>query len=150
MTRIVMTEFIISKEHELKVRDKLPVPVTCHLCGGHVLLVNNSTIYGKEYGKWPFSYMCEDCRAYVGIHLKTDIPLGTLASKEMRAARRSAKTVLNTIIHKKLLSRPKAYLELSRRMLIPHYDCHIGWFGVDQCLTARTHLLNILSELDRA
>jgi hypothetical protein len=66
--------------------DELPAPDTCNICGGSVRLVNNETIYGKPYGKYPYVYYCSACGAYVGVH-PDNSPLGILADKEMRELR---------------------------------------------------------------
>lgn len=119
-----------------KVRDRVPVPDVCPHCGGTVALVNNSVIYGGQaYGRWPWAYLCSGCNAYVGTHPETDLPLGTLATKPIREARKRAKEQFNSFWQGKM-SRSKAYSRLAGAMGIPPEKCHFAWFDIAQCEAA--------------
>lgn len=85
----------ISKSATKRVKDPLPVP-TCN-CFGKIELVNNSEIYGREYGKWPYAYLCRGCLSYVGLHPFTDIPLGILANAELRESKKRNKSYFDKI-----------------------------------------------------
>lgn len=114
-------------------------PSECNCCGSErVDLVNNSEIYnGKEYGKWPYAYLCRDCGAYVGLHPHTDLPLGTLASKQVRGARKRIKDVFYHQIQCKMFKgdRTKAYAWLSNQANIREEECHFGMFDLETCHT---------------
>lgn len=70
--------------------------MTCNLCNcENVSLVNNSLIYGKEYGKYPYIYLCPNCKAYVGVH-PDNSPLGILADEEMRVLRKKCHSLFDT------------------------------------------------------
>ncbi|MBQ9658056.1 MAG: hypothetical protein IJV31_04725, partial [Clostridia bacterium] len=69
--------------------DKLPIPKICRYCGNEVVFTSNAEIYGREYGNGK-CYLCRRCRAFVGVHTGTIIPLGTLANDELRNARKQA------------------------------------------------------------
>ena len=119
-----------------RVKDKLPAPTHCHLCRSKVNLVENKAIYGRNYGDWPYSYLCESkqCGAYVGCHPDTYIPLGTLADKTTREARKKAKDAFNKIwLTDGFMSRKKSYKKLAELMGIPSKECHFGWFDYDMC-----------------
>lgn len=118
-----------------RVKDPLPVPETCPHCAGGVELVNNAAIYGRSYGEWPWVYHCTRCDAYVGLHPFTSIPLGTLATKPIREARKQAKAAFNPLWRsgKGSISRSGAYAWLAGELGMPPNQCHIGWFGVEQC-----------------
>lgn len=121
---------------ERKVKDKLPAPTECRFCKSKVELVENKAIYGENYGRWPYSYLCtkESCRAYVGCHPNTHIPLGTLADRPTREARKKAKTALDNLWrHYGYMSRGKAYKNLAKALKIPIEECHIGWFDIPMC-----------------
>ncbi len=128
-----------------RVRNPVPPPTTCRYCAGPVHLVNNAEIYGREYGKWPYAYWCRPCNAYVGLHPGTDIPLGTLANKELRKLRNENKDLFHEVVERFGLSRDEGYENLSRKLGIPHAECHFGWFDEDRCRQAgeicRTALL---------
>jgi hypothetical protein len=129
-----------------KVYNFLPEPEECPHCGGAVALVNNCEIYhGKSYGSYPWSYICIDCKAYVGLHPNTAIPLGTLATLPMRKARKKAKTkfiVLTTFVAG---GRSIAYKLLASAMGIHQGVCHIAWFDEIQCKHA-IKVMDILIE----
>lgn len=122
-----------------RVKNRLPVPETCRYCGSKVKLVNNSFIYGKPIGKWPWAYMCveQSCNSYVGLHPFTDIPLGTLANEALREARSAAKSAFNPLwIKDGPMKRSAAYAFLAQSLSIPQGQCHIGWMEVEQCKQA--------------
>jgi len=124
-----------SKSAERRVKDRLPVPTACPHCGGAVRFANNAEVYGQPYGEWPWMYLCEreSCRAYVGTHPYTNLPVGTLATADIRAARVKAKTQFNLLWESGRMSRTEAYSWLAARMNIPVAAAHFGWFDVAQC-----------------
>lgn len=126
---------ISSKKAERRVKDRVPIPTTCPHCAGAVALVNNSEVYGRSYGDWPWVYLCQHhpCRAYVGTHPETNLPLGTLATAAIRAARKTAKERFNAWFQAGQMSRTDAYSWLAAKMNIPTAACHFGWFDEVQC-----------------
>lgn len=125
-----------------KVLDKLPAPTICPHCGGPVSLVTNDVLYGRPYGDWPYAYACDDvrgCNSYVGLHTGTDIPLGTLANTETRAARIRAKAAFNPLwepldgFRSDKHKRTAAYAWLAMQLGIPASACHIAWFDKATC-----------------
>lgn len=124
-----------------KVKNPLPAPTECRYCGAEVRLVTNDAIYnGKRYGKWPYAYLCQngDCRAYVGCHPNTQIPLGTLANAELRRARNDCKPHFERLWRRDspeaiFASRSEAYKWLAEQLGIPAAQCHWGWFELEMC-----------------
>ncbi len=117
-------------------------PHSCPYCKSPVELTDNSVVYhGRIYGDWPYIYICvnRDCRAYVGLHPGTDIPLGTLADAPLRQARKTLKGVFNRIWQDKHKNRTDAYWWLARKMGIKNHiqECHIAMFDIDQCVLAQ-------------
>lgn len=130
----LITPWNPSRRAVKRVLNPLPVPDHCHLCGGACAIVNNTVIYGREYGEWPWAVRCEKCNAYVGLHPFTDIPLGTLANAPMRAARKVAKAWFNPLWEVGPMTRTEAYAWLAQAMGIANVEeCHIGWFDIAQC-----------------
>ncbi|MCQ9423440.1 DUF3268 family zinc-finger domain-containing protein [Pseudomonas sp. LJDD11] len=123
----------VSRRALARVKNPLPVPTECRYCAGQVELINNSKIYGREYGEWPFAYRCEDCKSYVGLHPSTDIPLGTLATAQLRKDRNASKAMFHKVKERKGLSRTLAYQWLAGKMCIPVGNCHFGWFEQEDC-----------------
>ncbi len=127
----------VSRRALARVKNPLPVPTECPYCKGQVKLVENSVIYsGKLFGDWPYAYLCKPCRAYVGLHPHTDIPLGTLADKELRDSRKLAKSLFQETMHRLGWNRPAMYEWLAEKMGIPVGECHFGWFDNESCLKA--------------
>lgn len=127
----------VSRRALKRVNDPIAIPTTCRYCGGHVELVENSVIYnGRTFGDWPYAYLCDDCRAYVGLHPDTDLPLGTLADKPTRDARNACKKTFEFIWRDKHMSRKQAYAWLAGKLGISVAECHFGLFEPEQCRAA--------------
>lgn len=127
----------ISRRALRRVKNPLPAPTHCPYCAGPVELVSNARIYnGREFGEWPYAFLCAPCDAYVGLHPHTDIPLGTLADKALREARKTHKASFHALIKARGLDRNDAYQWLAKKMGIPQGECHFGWFDHARCETA--------------
>ena len=122
-----------SRRATARVRDPLPVPTFCHLCGGPVECLENKVVYGRNFGEWPWIYPCSSCHARVGLHPFTAIPLGTLADEPTREARIAAKLTFKAWRETRGLSRSDAYAALAEEMGIPARECHFGWFREARC-----------------
>ena len=123
-----------SRRATARVKNPLPVPDRCPHCGGPCVIVNNCEIYGREFGEWPWAVLCTGCRAYVGLHPFTGIPLGTLATPAIRKARSAAKDAFQPLWQSGRMSRSDAYAWLAGALGIAKVEeCHIGWFDVEQC-----------------
>ena len=128
----------ISRRALKRVKNPLPPLETCPTCGPRtpVFLVNNEEIYGREYGEWPYAYLCENCESYVGLHPGTDLPLGKLADRQTRDARKGNKKLFFAMIDQTGMNRSDAYQVLADAMEIPVGECHWGWFDAEQCRKA--------------
>lgn len=78
-------------------------------------------------------YECEPCGAYVGCHGGSDKPLGRLANKELREAKKAAHAAFDPIWRSGKKSRGGAYKWLAAQLGISGDDCHIGMFDVNMC-----------------
>ena len=127
----------ISRQALRRVKDWMPPPSCCPYCGGPVRLVKNCEIYrGRAYGAWPYAYWCQPCDAFVGLHPETDLPLGTLADRELREARKDAKRLWQRVASIEGLDRKAAYAWLAERMGIPARECHFGHFDLERAALA--------------
>ena len=125
----------VSRKALKRVKDAMPPPESCPNCGSPVTLVSHAEIYGgREYGDWPYAYLCsgEKCSSYVGLHPDTDLPMGTLADQPTREARKANKGSFHYLQLRKGWTRKQAYTWLSARMGIPASACHWGMFSVEQ------------------
>lgn len=117
-----------------RVKDKLPKPDFCdNCCEFTVSIKTHKEVYGRNYGYWPYLYFCDSCKAYVGIHPGTDIPLGTMADEELRLWRKKAKVPFEKWRKRSGISRSYAYSILAEKLQIPVNECHFGWFDLDMC-----------------
>lgn len=109
-------------------------PTICRYCGHPVAFTTNSEIYGKEYGNGK-CFLCRNCRAFVGVHTDTNIPLGTLANDELRAWRKEAHYWFDKLWKgtTKITNRYKAYGWLANEMKLDRVHTHIGMFEIKQC-----------------
>ena len=106
----------------------------CQFCGNDAKLVSGLDIYPhREDLTYLWFYACKPCNAWVGTHLKTGEPLGTLANKKTRNARMRAHQWFDPIWKHKEMQRREAYFWLSRQLGIPFDDTHIGNFDIDMC-----------------
>lgn len=136
MTTEPKTPWNPSRRATARVKNPLPAPTVCRNCGSAVQIVNNSDIYGREYGEWPWAYRCVNdlCDSHVTMHPFTAIPAGTLANKSTRRAREKAKEAFTTMWQHKGISRREGYAWLAQQLGIEDVErCHIGWFDPDMC-----------------
>lgn len=111
-----------------------------------MLLVNNSMIYGRPYGKWLYAYLCHSCNSYVGVHPNTKIPLGHLADLATRKARiRSKKPFFDMVKSHFSGNRGNAYKWLAKEMNIDSSECHFGMFDIEMCQKAQALIENKIS-----
>ncbi len=126
-----------SRTATARVKNPLPAPTNCLFCSGNVHVATHQQVYGRDYSDWPYVYLCQGCGAYVGLHPFTAIPLGTLADKATRQARKSCKTPFENIWRSGHMSRSQAYGWLAAKMEIPTEQCHLGWLDIKQCQQAK-------------
>ena len=128
----------VSRRALRRVKNPLPAPTKCPNCVSEVVLTTNADIYGREYGDWPYAYLCTNdlCDSYVGLHPDTDIPLGTLADSNQREARKAAKAAFFQRMRHEGMDRSAMYAWLADQMSIPVGECHFGWFDIAQCQLA--------------
>ncbi|WP_216619040.1 zinc-finger-containing protein [Corallococcus carmarthensis] len=117
--------------------DKYPIPTSCPYCCSAVIYTSNAVIYGREYGNGR-CYKCTKCDAYVGVHNRTNIPLGRLANRELRELKKECHALFDPIWKQnKRIKREHAYERLAKVLGIPVNECHFGWFDKEMLLEAR-------------
>lgn len=126
----------VSRKALARVKGHISPPVRCPYCFGQIRLVNHKEIYGREYSEWPYIYDCRACDAYVGLHPKTDLPLGTMANRALREARKTHKAKFIELMKRRGWNRDVAYRWLTEAMGLQEGQCHWGWFNIAQCEAA--------------
>lgn len=84
-------------------------------------------LYGKMF------WVCLPHNAYVGCHPGTTNPLGTLATKETREARKRAHEAFDALWKSKGMTRLRAYGALAVHLGLPVSKTHIGSFDAETC-----------------
>jgi hypothetical protein len=136
-----------SRRATARVKNPLPAPTICPHCGGAVEIRTNDAVYnGRKYGEWPWIYICTGCWSYVGMHPYTSIPLGTLATGEIREARKQSKRAFCGYMIAEGINRRTAYTRLAKAMGLGLEQCHFGWFGVEQCRQAEAAIRRLATE----
>jgi hypothetical protein len=110
---------------------------TCPYCNQPTEYIDSSLVYGKSYG---MIYICQPCKAWVGVHKGTNQALGRLADAELRKCKCIAHYYFDGLWKKKMKqgfskssARRKAYRWLAGKMGLSVKETHIGMFGVKQC-----------------
>lgn len=109
----------------------------CPYCGERSVLVDSMIVYGRSFGN---IWLCNGypaCDAFVGVHKDgkyQNYPLGRLANKELREAKKEAHFHFDRIWKHGWMERKKAYHWLCQQMQLHPDDCHMGEMTVDQCL----------------
>lgn len=84
-------------------------------------------------------FICKPCGAYVGTHVNTGEPFGTLANANLRRMRNATHRLFDPFWlgfkygGRRKIARTKAYAVLAQAMQIDVKDCHIGMFTEHQC-----------------
>ena len=73
------------------------------------------------------------CDAYVRTHPGTNIPVGTLANRELRTLRNQAHHYFDQLYLSGLMSKQDAYLWLAGLLQVPLSKAHIGFLGEYYC-----------------
>jgi hypothetical protein len=122
----------------------------CPYCSGESILSDNRIIYGRKYGHG-LAYVCEhypDCDSYCGTH-KDGTPLGTLANKELRDARKGAHIAFDRLWKEGHYKRRTAYMFLAVRMGLTFDETHIAMMTVNQCRQVRLISAQLYKEATR-
>jgi hypothetical protein len=110
----------------------------CQYCNKEAIWVENKEVYGHNYGKSYMIWLCKGCDAYVGCHNNTQKPLGMLANKELRLARKTAKDLF---IKQKIGDwhavknnvKNEAYKWLAEQLGLEKKYTHFGMFDLKTC-----------------
>lgn len=146
MGKSVKTPWNPSRSAIKRVKNPLPEPTVCPHCGSGVSIYTHKEVYGRNYSDWPWLYKCSGCDAQVGMYPFTGIPLGTLATREMRHARNHCKQSFQLFIATSGLSRTEAYEQLAMALGIEKEQCHFGWFNVEMCYRAKHASLALMKQ----
>lgn len=69
------------------------------------------------------------CDSYVAAHQSTQLPMGTLANKNLRRERQAAHASFNQLWKSGLMTKRQAYLWLQAKLDLPECEAHIAKFS---------------------
>ena len=108
-------------KHKKKKKGINPSAMRCQYCGGTVVLRSADGIYHENHSH-TMLYVCSNyprCDAYVRTHPGTNIPVGTLANRELRTLRNQAHHYFDQLYLSGLMSKQDAYLWLAGLLQVP-------------------------------
>ena len=113
------------------------VNIKCPYCGSQAYLRPASVVY-KEHTDDPAAklYVCARypaCDAYVAAHRDTQLPMGTLADRNLRRKRMEAHSALDRLINSGIMTRKQAYRWLQTQLGLPESEAHIARFSELGC-----------------
>jgi hypothetical protein len=115
-------------------RNKRKQKPVCPYCKRNAVLVTGKVIYPHRRDLHAKSFWnCFNCKAYVGCHPKSDVPLGRLSDIGLRDWKSKAHAEFDPVWKEGWMTRSEAYRRLAIAMDIPLSKCHIGEFDADQC-----------------
>lgn len=113
----------------------------CPYCNKEAILQSGKELYpAYERLSSDIFYVCVPCAAWVGTHKQSGVPLGTLAKKELRAARMRAHDLFAEVMRLKGLKRGELYSLLAKELSIPKGQTHFGMFTLERCAQAQNIL----------
>ena len=107
----------------------------CPYCGSTVIFRSADGIY-RNNDKKTMLYVCSkypECDAYVRVHYGTNIPVGSIANKNLRTLRRTAHNYFNQLYITGLMSKQQAYQWLADLISAPLSEAHIGFLNEYYC-----------------
>jgi len=113
------------------IENALPKPELCDACcSTNISLELNQK--RLRSGQVRYIYVCHDCRATVGCHPNTEIPLGRMCDGITAKLRMLAHVEFDKLWRSGLMPRKKAYAWLSRMLGVEFEQCHLSQLSKDQ------------------
>lgn len=108
--------------------------IKCDYCEGPARYVSGKLLYPESERLHASKfYHCDSCKAYVGVHKGTNIPLGRLANEDLRNWKTKAHTALDVLNQDGSMSRGGIYAKLAKELNIPVSEYHIANFDIKAC-----------------
>lgn len=103
----------------------------CPYCrSSDIKLMTQTEFYGREYSGAKM-YVCQKCRARVGCHKGTEIPLGPLADSELIELRKKIHAIIDTQ-WKNPTERSEMYHKLAEEFGMEKNKFHVGFLKNEQ------------------
>lgn len=132
---------VMSYQTEQILRGKI-----CPYCKKETRIIDSIRVYKKKsYG---LISMCVPCGAYVGVHKDTIIPLGRVAKKDLREARKETHSYFDRIWKNGYMDRTDSYKWMSEQLNIPFEFTHIAMFSKVTCMRVSKLSKNLINHLN--
>ena len=123
------------KKNTKKRKGLATAPTRCPYCGSSVILRSAEGIY-SDNKRNSMLYVCSHypkCDAYVRTHTGTNIPVGSMANRELRALRKTAHHYFDQLYKSGYMTKDDAYYWLSGIIDAPMSCAHIGYLSEYYC-----------------
>lgn len=120
----------------------------CPYCGSRVIYRSADGIY-RDNSRNTMLYVCSHypkCDVYVRTHTGTNIPVGTMADRKLRALRKEAHYYFDQLHKSGCMTRTSAYQWLADFIGAPVSEAHIGYLGEYYCRQIIEHSQKILEQ----
>lgn len=110
--------------------------VKCPYCGAQAVLRPAHVVHGDRAKAGQYLYVCAHypkCDAYVGVHAKSLLPLGTLANGDLRHKRILAHKAFDQFQKTCGMEKWQAYQWLQAKFSLRRDQAHIGKFSDYMC-----------------
>ena len=110
--------------------------VKCPYCGAQAMLRPAHVVHGNQAKQGQYLYVCNrypKCDAYVGVHAKSLLPLGTLANGDLRHKRILAHRAFEQLQRTCKMEKWQAYQWLQAKFSLRRDQAHIAKFSVYMC-----------------
>lgn len=110
--------------------------IHCPYCGAKATLRPSSAVYGERAKDGRYLYVCDRyplCDAYVGAHIKSKLPMGTLADGNLRNKRIQAHKVFDKMWKSGPMKKWQAYKWLQSKFGLNSEQAHIAKFSEYMC-----------------
>ena len=107
----------------------------CPYCGSHTILRSADGIY-RDNTRDEMLYVCKNypaCDSYVRVQRGTQIPLGTVANRELRELRAEAHRQFDKLYKHGYMSKHDAYQWLGGILGVPAQQAHIARLSLLSC-----------------
>lgn len=122
--------------------------IFCCTCNKNVesMLVRGKDCYPyrKDLSRLKF-YQCPVCKNFVGTHKGTDIPLGVIASPEIKRERMKIHFLLDPLWRNKRISRKEIYKEISASLGYEYHTANLR--SLEECRKVYLIICNLKNRL---
>lgn len=114
---------------------KKPI-IRCPYCRAKATLHPASYVFGASAKPGSLLYVCDrypTCDAYVGAHVRTKLPMGTLADGDLRHKRIEAHKAFDWLWRSGLMTKAQAYKWMQAKLGLNSAQAHIANFSYYMC-----------------